>query len=323
MRIRGAFRSTLMGLGLAGLTALGLPGCGGGGPETGDAVVVTPPAADPPTAPAPTPAAPAIEAAPEPAATAPETEAKPEAEAAPETASPTQAEGWGTLKGRVTLTGGDAPAVKVLVERGKASKDSDFCAAEAPIMSERLIVDESTKGIKNALVYIPNPSAVNPDAEKAASSARFEFDQKNCAFDPHVMVVMSGSEVQLKSSDPVTHNVNIRLVNTLGNTLMSAGGTAAVTAGDPERRPGQIVCDIHNWMQAWWMVLDSPYFAVTDAEGNFEIQDVPAGTQRVVVWQEAVQRGGFVTAPGGDDVQIKPGEPTVQDYSIDLATIRP
>lgn len=323
MRIRGAFRSTLLGPGLAALAAFGLSGCGGGeGPESGDAVVVTPPAATPPAAPAPEPIAPA----PEPAAPAPEAEPKPEleAEAEPEAAaSPTKAEGWGTLKGRVTLTGGDAPEVKVLVEQGKASKDPDFCAAEAPILSERLIVDEATKGVKNALVYIPNPTAVNPEAKKAAASARIVFDQEKCAFEPHVMAIMSGSEVELKSSDPVTHNVNIRLVNTLGNKLMSAGGTDSVTAGDAERRPGQVVCDIHNWMQAWWMVLDSPYFAVTDAEGNFEIKDVPTGTQKVVVWQEAVQRGGFVTAAGGDDLEIKLGEPTVHDYSIDLATIRP
>jgi len=321
MRIRGPFRSTF--LVLAALTAVALSGCGGGGgPETGDAIVVTPPAANPAPAPAPTPAA--EPAAPEPAAPAPEP--KPEAEPEPEpeaAASPTKAEGWGTLKGRVILTGGSAPAVKVLVEKGKAPKDPDFCAAEAPILSERLIVDESNMGIKNALVYIPSPSAVNPEAKKAASTARVEFDQKKCAFEPHVMAIMSGSEVELKSSDPVTHNVNIRLVNTLGNKLMSAGGTDSVAVADPERKPGQVVCDIHNWMQAWWMVLDSPYFAVTDAEGNFEIKDVPAGTQKVVVWQEAVQRGGFVTAPGGDDIEIKAGEPTVHDYSIDVATLKP
>lgn len=314
MRIRGAFLS----LGLAGLAALTLSGCGGGGgPETGDAIVVTPPPITPTPAPEPTPAAKAPTPAPEPEAPAPEPEAKP-------AASPTKDEGWGALKGRVTLTGGDAPAVKVLVERGKASKDPDFCAAEGPILSQRLIVDESTKGIKNALVYIPSPTAVSPEAKKRASAnTRVEFDQKGCAFEPHVMAMMSGTQIELKSSDPVTHNVNIRLVNTMGNKLMSAGGTDSVEAGDAERRPGQVVCDIHNWMQAWWMVLDSPYFAVTDAEGNFEIKDVPAGTQKVVVWQEAVQRGGFVTAAGGDDVEIKAGEPTVHDYSIELSTIRP
>ena len=37
------------------------------------------------------------------------------------------------------------------------------------------------------------------------------------------------------------------------------------------------------------MVLDNPYFAVTDDKGNFEIKNVPAGTQKVVVWQEAVK----------------------------------
>ena len=55
------------------------------------------------------------------------------------------------------------------------------------------------------------------------------------------------------------------------------------------------------------MVVDHPYIAVTDAKGNFEIKNVPAGTQKVVVWQEAV---GFVTAPSGEDVTIKPNDTT-------------
>ena len=54
------------------------------------------------------------------------------------------------------------------------------------------------------------------------------------------------------------------------------------------------------------MVLDNPYFAVTDDKGNFEIKNVPAGTQKVVVWQEAVAKGGFVTPPSGEDVTSRP-----------------
>ena len=49
-------------------------------------------------------------------------------------------------------------------------------------------------------------------------------------------------------------------------------------------------------MKAYWLVLDNPYFAVTDDKGNFEIKNVPAGTQKVVVWQEAAR---FVTAAVG------------------------
>ena len=71
------------------------------------------------------------------------------------------------------------------------------------------------------------------------------------------------------------------------------------------------------------MVLDSPYFAVTDEKGDFEIKNVPAGTQKVVVWQEAVAKGGFVTPSSGDDITIKANDTTSKDFTIDPTKLLP
>ena len=71
------------------------------------------------------------------------------------------------------------------------------------------------------------------------------------------------------------------------------------------------------------MVLDNPYFAVTDDKGNFEIKNAPAGTQKVVVWQESVAKGGFVTPPSGEDLNIKPNDTTVKDFTIDPTKLLP
>jgi hypothetical protein len=69
------------------------------------------------------------------------------------------------------------------------------------------------------------------------------------------------------------------------------------------------------------MVLDHPYYAVTDAQGNFEIKNAPAGTQKVVVWQEAV---GFVSSSGaGEDVNIKASDTTTKDFTLDPNKVRP
>src|SRR5262249_21344089 len=162
------------------------------------------------------------------------------------------------------------------------------CAKDAPIMSERLVVDSGTKGVKNAFVYLMRPTAIKEEAKKAAASAKVEFDQKNCTFLPHSLAVMTGVPVKLKSSDPTNHNVSFQLRGLSQNPLINPGATLDVTPQTAERLPGPVSCSIHPWMQAYWMVLDHPYFAVTDEKGNFEIKDVPAGTQRVVVWQEAV-----------------------------------
>jgi hypothetical protein len=79
---------------------------------------------------------------------------------------------------------------------------------------------------------------------------------------------------------------------------------------------------MHPWMKAWRMVVDHPYFAVTDAKGDFEIKNAPAGTQKVVVWQEAV-KNGFVTASSGDEVVIKANDATEKDFTIDPGKILP
>jgi hypothetical protein len=305
MWIRWTQKCAVWGLSLAATLIVAVMGCGGGMPESSDAVAIP----EPNVSLTPIPSS-KSGAAPKAAEAASPTSG---------TSAPVKAEGWGTLKGQVVF-GGDAPTAAVLVEKGKAAKNPEYCAKDNPIMSERLVVDAATKGVKNVLVYLPRPTAVNEDAKKAASGATVMFDQQKCVFEPHVLGVMAGVPVELKSSDPLNHNVNCKLKNSTFNQTLGGGGTFKFVPPAAERSPGNVVCDIHPWMSAWWMVVDHPYIAVTDAKGNFEIKNAPAGTQKVVVWQEAV---GFVSAPSGQDVTIKANDTTTQAFTIDPAKVRP
>jgi len=309
MRTRWVDRSLIVGLGLCATVAASLAGCGGQPSDSSTAVLVPEPNSLTTKATAGGPATPAT-VAPEatPASTSPTT--------------PVKAEGWGTLKGQVVF-GGDPPAPAILQEQGKAAKDPNVCAKDGPIKSERLVVDPAGKGVKFVLVYLPKPTAINPDAKKAAAEAKPVFDQRGCVFEPHVEGLMAGVPVTLKSSDAASHNVNIKLKGSSLNQSIGSGQTLTFTPSGPERTPGQVVCDIHPWMTSWWMVVDSPYIAVTDDKGYFEIKNVPAGTQKVVVWQETVAKGGFVTPPSGEDVTIKANDTTVKDFTIDPAKLLP
>lgn len=312
-------RQTLITLGVAGTLGLAMAGCGGKGEETSDAVVVTDPNVQVPTTGKPSDQTP-TDASPKASSTSP-TEASTSSPAAP--AESVKAEGWGTLKGQITF-GGDAPALKVLVEKGKAIKSPEFCAADGPIKSERLVVDAGSKGVKNVLVYIPKPTAVNPEAKSAALQNPVEFDQEKCVFKPHVLGIMTGATLLLKNSDATNHNIDSKLRNNGTNPNIAPGSPPVpLVTQAAERSPGEVVCDIHPWMKAYWMVTDSPYFAVTDDKGNFEIKNVPAGTQKVVVWQESVTGGGFVTPAAGNPVNVKPNEETTLDLKIDPGKIRP
>lgn len=75
-------------------------------------------------------------------------------------------------------------------------------------------------------------------------------------------------------------------------------------------------------MSAWWLTVDHPYFAVTNAAGRFTIRDVPPGAQRVVVWHEAV---GYVKAGGaaGNEITIGAEGPTEARFAIASARITP
>lgn len=299
----------MLGLGVGAATLLLLGGCGES-EDIGDATVTVP-----------EPVAGATEGGTKAAGTTEggETAATgTEGAATEETA--VKAEGWGTLKGRVVFNG-NPPELTPLVKQGDTSvKDGQVCAAE-PVPNQTLVVDPESKGVKWALVYIPRPTAVNPEAKSEAASAPLEFDQKGCMFEPHVIAGMVGNKVEVKSSDPVGHNVNSKLINTKFNFSIQPGtGVPPIDLRAPETRPGDVVCDIHPWMKSWWLVSNNPYFAVTDEKGNFEIKNVPAGTQKVVVWQEAVHPK-FVTASSGDPITIKADEVTEHTFQIEPSQV--
>jgi hypothetical protein len=91
-----------------------------------------------------------------------------------------------------------------------------------------------------------------------------------------------------------------------------AGGRFQVADIKARHIPITVKCDIHPWMSGRIAVLKNPYFAVTDADGNFEIKDAPAGDLRLVMWQE---EGGWVVADGarksqGKKITIKAGDTT-------------
>lgn len=304
------------GLGLASTLFLFVAGCGGGGSDADNAVLVPDPSAkiETVTPGSTTPAAGTAATTPAETGTAAATPSSP--------AESVKAEGWGTLKGQITFDGNPPPR-KDLVEKGKAPKNPEVCAVDAPIKSERLVVDGASKGVKNVLVYIPKPTAVSPEAKSTAAKAEVVFDQEKCVFEPHVVAVMNGAKLLLKNSDPVNHNINSKLKNNAANPNIAPNNEMPFPTQAAERTPGEVVCDIHPWMKAYWMVTDSPYFAVTDAQGNYEIKNVPAGTQKVAIWQEAVAPNGFVTAAAGQNVNIKASDTTTFNAKIEAGKIRP
>ena len=219
---------------------------------------------------------------------------------------------FGTIKGRLVWAGdSNAAAPKNLVEQGQANKDPQVCAKDAAIQDRTLVVDPASKGVRYGFAYLPKPAGSNPDAVKAvvAKTPQVEIDQKNCQFLPYVTALIQDQPLILKSSDPTNHNVRFAaFVNAPFNQILPANGQVKVNLV-AERRPIPLACDIHPWMKGYIMVFDHPFFAITGADGSFEIQGVPAGEQKLVVWQETK---GYVTdgKAAGMPVTVKAGAVT-------------
>ena len=79
------------------------------------------------------------------------------------------------------------------------------------------------------------------------------------------------------------------------------------------RRPGTIraKCDIHSWMQGWWIVAKTPYTVVSNEDGSYSITDIPPGTYNLKIWHEKLG----VTE---QSVVIKAGETTEMDVVLNL-----
>lgn len=194
--------------------------------------------------------------------------------------------GWATLKGVFTLNG-TAPGLSPLSTGGK---DGNVCGQQIP--NQSLVVDSKTNGIANIVIYARKVSRINPDLPKPSEAAL--FDQKTCIFLSHVMGVRVGQTMDVKNSDPIGHNTNINAPgNPPENFLLTPNQVVPYKFIAALTFPSAVVCNIHPWMKSYLIARDDPYFAVTKADGSFEIKDLPAGEEiEFQVWHEMAGGGG-------------------------------
>jgi plastocyanin len=227
---------------------------------------------------------------------------------------------YGTIKGRLVWGGAEIPR-PVPITANK-DKDPQVCAKE-PLFDRELVVDAETKGVADAFAYLPAPKGTNPEAVKAilAANPKVELDQINCEFIPTSLAVHKDQPVNFKSSDAVGHNVHYSGFTNNANFALGPNGAAEKKLAF-EKRPINLVCDIHPWMKGNIMVFNHPFYAVTGKDGSFEIKGVPPGTQNLIVWQ---RKAGYVTEGGsrGLAVAVKAGETTdLGEIKLDPAKVK-
>lgn len=254
-------------------------------------------------------------------------EVRPDSSAAAETPEATsgesEAKGFGNLLGTVTFEG--APReLPPLVAKGdpKIEKEDDrkVCAAE-PVPDESLLVNSDNKGLANVVIFLEKrPANIKPELAKPPSEPVL-FDQKGCRFLPHVLVVRTGQSLLVVSDDSIPHNTHTYPQrNSSFNKVITPKDRQGTPCDYPkgEAGPLEVRCDYHPWMKAYHFPIDHPYAAVTDKDGKFRIEGLPAGKHSFRVWHE---RG-----PGDShllerklDVTIAADQDTQKDLSFPAA----
>ena len=143
----------------------------------------------------------------------------------------------------------------------------------------------------------PEPDVVvwleAPNAPRSLQAKKVVLDQRNLSFAPRVVVVRVGTRVELPNNDRVFHNVFSFHDGKRFDLGLYPVGTARTVTFD---QPGlsRIFCNIHPNMTAYVMVVDTPYFALSDRNGEFEIPSVTPGAYRYHAWRA---RGPELTGP--------------------------
>ena len=235
------------------------------------------------------------------------------------------AEDYGTLEGQFVLDGAPLELEPLIAKGDSSAKDAEVCAANG-VPDETLVVNPKNQGIANICLYIRKaPKSIHPDLEDSEDE-EVVFDQKGCRFTPHLMIVRTDQTVLVKSGDPINHNTRGSPFNNEPfNFIVAPNDRKGVEVNMPKSElrtpPVKVSCDIHPWMSAYWMVTDHPYVAVTDADGKFKIEKIPAGEHTFRVWHE---RSGYVkTSEFSRDltVEIKGDETlTLKPFKVPVAS---
>jgi plastocyanin len=145
-------------------------------------------------------------------------------------------------------------------------------------------------------------------AFETTEGGRAVMDQRNETFVPHVLAITTGTTVEFPNSDKFYHNVfSLSKIRRFDLGRYAAGRSQSVKFD----RPGivRVFCDIHSHMNAFILVFGHPFFAMTDADGRYRIDNVPPGAYNLIAWNE-----GTSTDPRG--VTVPDGGVAELDFSI-------
>lgn len=160
--------------------------------------------------------------------------------------------------------------------------------------------------LADAVVWLPDVRQGKP----LPLERRHELTISRCVMAPRVQVAVAGGTLNLRALDDVAHRTRFARLGEPARPIEIATTEPVSVVPDEEvlRKPGQVEvsCARHPWARAWLFAFDTPYAAVSAADGTATLADVPPGRWRVRVWHERFGvREDSVTVTAGADATVE------------------
>lgn len=177
------------------------------------------------------------------------------------------------------------------------TKDEEVFGKTVP--DERLLISKQGR-IKNVVITIDGIQQGKP-----WPNLKPRLVNEGGRFIPHVQVARRRARLEIVNRDPVLHNTHgFQSSRTVFNPALPIQG---VKARVRLRRAGivEVMCDAHDWMNGWVIVLEHPYFAITGEDGAYAIAGIPPGTYTVTAWHEKLgNKQAQVTVKAGSSHKL-------------------
>ena len=213
----------------------------------------------------------------------------------------------GTLKGRVTLAG---PVPKARSFHLIHAPNIEFCSRISDGKGHRILKDftvSEDSGLKDTVIAILGVKKGKPFPTKMQV-----FNIDRCHSDQYVIGVRNGENILLENKDPIRHEIATYEINSASYVKQKSNKAigkqsshvrSAFTHQDTEEF--LIKCNLHPFLQTRGFMVDNPYYTISDADGNFEMKDVPPGTYEVLAWHPFIPTlKGTVTIQAGGESNL-------------------
>jgi tetratricopeptide (TPR) repeat protein len=212
----------------------------------------------------------------------------------------------GTLTGRVNLVG--------LVPKARAfhlihAPNIEFCSRMSDGKGHRILYDFTVSkkgGLQDTVIAIQGIKKGKPFPRKMQT-----LSLKLCHANKYVIGIKNGEDILIENTDPIKHEIATYEIygahrnQTSNKSVLPVNSQVRSAFIKPDAPEFILKCNLHPFLQTRGYIVDNPYFVISDAEGNFNIDNIPPGTYEVTAWHPFVPiQRGTVTIEAGKTAQF-------------------